>query len=171
MNRTEKQGLVSNLKERLDSKNFVLAGFNGLTVVEMEELRSNLRGVNCSANVVKNRLLSIALKELNLEGYDEFLKDTTLLAIQNEEGSFEALKLLKKFAEDNDKFFIKSGQIEGNAVTSDEISTIAGLPSKEVLVAQLLSRLNAPISKLVYALNGPISNLVFVLEAIKNNKE
>ena len=153
------------------SKNFVLAGFNGLTVAEMDDLRGKLRAVNCSANVVKNRLLSLALKELNLEGHDEFLKDTTLLAIQNEEGSFEAIKLLKKFAEDNDKFFIKSGQIEGSNVSIDQINKVADLPSREVLLAQLLSRLNAPISNFVYALNGPISNLVFALEAIKNNKQ
>ncbi|MCP4482605.1 MAG: 50S ribosomal protein L10 [bacterium] len=171
MNKLEKQELVAILKEKLLNKNFVLAGFNGLTVTETSTLKNNLREANCESIVVKNRLLALVFKEMNLEGYDEFLKNTTFLTIQYDSKSFEAIKVLKNYSKENESFFIKSGYIDGQTLDVAAINRVADLPSKEVLIAQLLATMNAPISNFVYVLNGNISKLVLALEAIKNKKE
>ena len=170
MNKLEKKELVQELKDNLTDSQFVLTGFSGLTVSEMETLRNKLRPLNCSSNVVKNRLLLIALKELGIEGFEQYLADKTILAIQKDKKSLAGLKAISEFSKTNDKIFIKAGFIEGKVFAGNDVVKIANLPSKEVLVAQLLSQMNSPISKLVFTLNNPIVKLVYALEAIKNKK-
>jgi large subunit ribosomal protein L10 len=169
MDKISKKELVESLKNNISDNNFVLSGFNGLTVSEMEILRNKLRLLHCSSNVVKNRLLFIALKELGINGLEQYLADKTILAIQNDK-SLAGLKEIAEFAKKNEKFFIKAGFMDGRVFIGDDMTKIANLPSKEVLISKLLAQMNAPISKFVYVLNNPISKLVYALEAIKNKK-
>src|SRR5574344_255899 len=170
MNKLEKKEVVDKLKEKIGNSNFVLSGFKGLTVSDIEGMRNKLRTLSYSSNVAKNRILLIALKELGITGFDEYLKDTTILTIQKDTNSFEGFKVLSDFAKTNDKFFIKGGFVEGKVINSIDVDKIASLPSREVLISRLLAQMNAPISKLVYALNNPISKFVYALDAIKNKK-
>ncbi len=170
MNKVEKQELIETLKNRVDNKNFVLAGFKGLSVFEIEEIRNKLRGVNCSSNVIKNRLLLLALKELSIDGFEDSLAETTMLTVLNETGSFKGLKVIADYVKTNEKIFIKSGYVEGKKVDAKSLESIANLSSREVLIAKLLSQLQSPISKFVFSLNNPISKLVYALNAIKNKK-
>lgn len=170
MNKIEKKELVEQLKTNIGENNFVLAGFNGLTVFEMESLRNSLRRLDCSSNVIKNRLLNLALKELGVEGFDQYLNDKTILTIHRDKDSFNALKEISKFLKTNEKMFLKAGRIDGKVYEGKDVLKIASLPAKDVLIASLLSQMNSPISKFVYALNNPISKLVYILEAVKNKK-
>jgi len=169
MNKAEKKELVEKLKVNITDNDFILTGFNDLTVPEIEALRNKLRPLDCSSNVVKNRLLLLALKELGLEGFEEYLKDKTILSIQKNK-SLDGLKAIAEFLKTNDKLFIKAGFIDGKALVGKDVKKIAKLPSKEVLITQLLAQMNAPISKLAYVLNNPIAKLVYALEAVKNQK-
>lgn len=170
MNKLEKKEVVDKLKEKIGSSNFVLSGFRGLTVSDIEGMRNKLRTLSYSSNVAKNRILLIALQELGIVGFDEYLKDTTILTIQKDSNSFEGFKVLSDFAKINDKFFIKGGFVEGKVINATDVNKIAALPSRDVLLSRLLAQMNAPISKFVYALNNPISKLVYALDAIKNKK-
>ena len=170
MNKVEKKDLVEQLKGNISDNNFVLTGFNGLTVSEIETLRNQLRPLNCSSNVVKNRLLLIALKELGIDGFEIHLTDKTILAIQKDGKSLAGLKAISEFSKTNEKIFIKAGFLDGRFFVGKDVIKIANLPSKEVLVAKLLTQMNAPISKFVHVINNPISKFVYALEAIKNKK-
>ena len=75
------------------------------------------------------------------------------------------------FTKDNESFKIKAGRIEGQTVNSEGVKKIASLPSKDVLIAKLLSYLQAPASKLVYSLKFPFNQLVFALNAVKESKQ
>jgi len=170
MNRIEKQELIDKLKSEIYNKNFILSGFSGLTVAEISDLRIKLRKSNCSTTVVKNRLLSIVLKDLINDGYEEYLKDTTLLSIQKDSSSFDALKTIVDYAKNNEKFFVKAGYIEGKSVSKEDVVKISNLPTREILLSQLLSQLNAPITKFVNVVNNPVTKLVYALSAIKDKK-
>ncbi|MDR0723709.1 MAG: 50S ribosomal protein L10 [Endomicrobium sp.] len=171
MNKVEKKELVNILKDKIRSNNFILSGFKGLSVAEIEEMRNKLRDLNYSSNVTKNRLLAIALKELDVEGFAKYLIDTTILTIQNEQNQLNGFKVLTDFAKSSEKFFIKAGYIDGRVLNSNEVEKIANLPSREVLLAKLLAQLNATISKFIYTINNPIVKLVYVLDAVKNKKK
>ena len=168
MDKNLKKELISKIKENITNNNFVLSGFKGLSVAELEDLRNKLRQFDFSANVVKNRLLLIALKDLGITGFDDCLKDTTILTIQKQTSTFDGFKVLSDFAKDNEKFFLKGGFVDGKMTTVEDISKIASLPSREVLLAKLLAGMQNPVSKLVMTLNNPIQKLVYVLSAIKN---
>jgi large subunit ribosomal protein L10 len=170
MNRTEKQTEVKNLREKIEGKNFLLANYQGLTVGELQDLRTKLRKVSSEFKVVKNRLLNIVLKDLKLDGFQSHLKNTTGVCVQPKD-SLDGIKILADFAKTNEKFSIKAGAIDGKFVNESDLTRIAKLPSKQVLVSMLLTRMNAPMSKFVYALQFPINKLVFAIEAIKREKE
>jgi len=168
MDKAFKRELVSKIKDNISNNNFILSGFKGLSVSDLESLRNNLRKFNYSANVVKNRLLLIALKELGIDGFDASLKDTTMLTIQKQHDSFDGFKVLADFAKANEKFFLKSGFVDGKLVDVDDILKISTLPSRDVLLGKLFSGMQSPISRLVIVLNNSIQKLVYVLGAIKN---
>lgn len=170
MNKLEKQELIETLKQRVNNKNFILSGFRGLTVFEIEEVRNKLRGANCATNVIKNRLLLLALKELNIGGFEDSLTDATMLTVLNEPNSFQGLKIIADYVKVNEKMFIKAGYVEGKKVDQKGIVSIANLPSREVLIAKLLAQLQSPISKFVFTLNNPLAKLVYALIAIKNKR-
>ena len=170
MKRSEKHELVAQVKENVAENNFIIAEYKGLTVNEMEELRNKLRDVSCDIKVVKNRLLNIVFKELNIEGFYAYLNDSTILAVQKND-SFDGIKVLTDFAKEHEKLNVKVARIDSRQVDSAGVKKIAELPSKEVLVAQLLAQLKSPITRFVYALKDPMNKLVYALEAIKNTKE
>lgn len=170
MNRIQKEELIKSLKEKLEGKNFALAAYQGLDVINMEDLRKKLRAESYEFKVVKNTLLNIALKDLGIEDCESYLNDTTAIAVQNGD-SFKGLKVLADFMKDNESFKIKAGRIYGQTVDAVGVQKIAALPSKEVLIAELLARLQAPVSKLAYALKFPLNQIVFALNAIKESKD
>ena len=97
---------------------------------------------------MKNTMLRFAAKEAGLEGWDEFLHGTTALAVSKEDPIIAA-KILAKYAEaiKGDVFTIKSGFMDGKVVDTDTVNALAKIPAKEVLIATMLSSLNATISK------------------------
>ncbi|MDC0700681.1 50S ribosomal protein L10, partial [Blautia wexlerae] len=115
--------------------------------------------------VVKNTLLKLALKEAGIEGLDSVLEGTTAIAISNEDYVGSA-KVLSDFAEKSKTFKIKAGFVDGNVIDEAGVKNLAKLPSKEVLIAQTLGGLNAPITGFVTVLNGTMKGLVVALNAI-----
>lgn len=162
----QKKAIVAELAEKLKAACAgVLVSYKGINVEDDTKLRKELREGGVEYFVVKNTLLSRAAKEAGIEGLDFALEGTTALALSNEDYIAPA-KILCKFAEDHDFFKVKSGFIEGKVATVAEITELAKLPSKEVLIAKALGGLNAPISGFVTVLNGTIKGLVVALNAI-----
>ncbi|MEH2936465.1 50S ribosomal protein L10 [Oscillospiraceae bacterium 21-37] len=162
----QKQQQVAALKEAFEKANVgVLVNYNGITVEKDTKLRKQLREAGCVYKVVKNTLLSRAFKDAGIEGLDECLNGTTAIAY-SENGYTEAPKILSDYAKDNENFQVKAGFIDGGAVDAKSIDALAKLPSKEVLLAQVLGGLNGPIQGFANVLNGTMRGLVIALNAI-----
>lgn len=162
----QKKQHVSELAEAFKNANVgVLVDYSGITVEKDTKLRKQLREAGCQYKVVKNTLLHLAFEQAGIEGLDDQLNGTTAIAI-SENGYTEAPKILSDYAKENDNFQIKAGFIDGGSVDAKSIGELAKLPSKEVLVAQVLGGFNAPIQGFANVLSGTIRGLVVALNAI-----
>ena len=159
----QKKQQVAQLAEDFKKANVgVLVNYEGITVEKDTKLRKQLREAGCEYKVVKNTLLSL---EAGIEGLEEHLHGATAIAY-SENGYVDAPKILSDYAKDNENFTVKAGFIDGDTVDAKSIDELAKLPPKEVLIAQVLGGLNAPISGLATVLNGTIRSLAIVLNAI-----
>lgn len=146
-----KKQIVSEITEKLQaSKATILVDYRGLNVAEVTELRKQLREAGVEFKVYKNTLVRRATAEVNLTDLDEQLVGPTAIAFSNEDVVAPA-KVLSKFAKDNEALEIKTGVIEGNVVSVDEIKALADLPSREGLLSMLLSVLQAPMRNFALA--------------------
>lgn len=161
------EGISSKMKA---AKAMVFADYRGLTVDQDTQLRNALRKAGVEYKVVKNTLTRFAAKENGLEGLDTYLSGPTAMASSDSDPVAPA-KVLSEFAKKYDKLELKVGVVEGKIIDPSGIKALAELPPREVLIAQVLGTLNAPISGLVNVLNGNIRGLVVALNAIAEQKQ
>lgn len=135
------------------SKSVIFASYQGSNVQQDTELRVAMRKEGNDYKVYKNRLLSRALKEVGIEGCDKYLEGTTSVAFGYNDEVAPARILADKMKSNNQLAF-KFGVVNGNVVDADQVAKISKLPSKEVLIAQLLSVLNGPATGLCVALKA-----------------
>ncbi len=161
-----KQAVVSEIKEKIDkAQSIVLLNYRGLNVEEVTELRNKYREAQVEYKVYKNTMMKRAFKELGYEDLDEFLKGPSAIALGMADPA-SAAKISSDFAKDHEALEIKTGIVDGKVLSLAEVDALAKLPSKEVLIAQVLGGLNAPIQGLANVLNGTIRSLAIVLNAI-----
>ncbi len=165
--RKERSKVVDLLKEKVaNSKSIIFTEYHGLSATKVAELRSLLRDKGADASVSKNTLLEIAVEKEGLG-----LKGPTM-AIFSYEDAVEALKILFKFAEDNDDLpAIKSGIVDGNLLGLTDLETLSKLPSRLELIAKVLGSMQAPLSGFVGVLGGVQRNFVYALAEIAKTKE
>ena len=150
----EKQQVVAELTEKLkNAATGIFVDYRGLSVAEDTELRSKLRAANVEYKVIKNTLCRFAIKEVGLDEIDPILNGPTALAI-SEEDPVAPAKILADFAKENEKLEIKAGFMDGAVMSLDEIKKLAATPSRETLLATILSSLNAPASNLARLLQA-----------------
>lgn len=152
-----KKGLVEDLATKLkNASSGVLVDYKGITVEEDTALRVELRKNNIEYAVVKNTLTRFAAKEAGYEALSDVLHGTTSLALGTEEDPIAPLRVINNFAKQfkGEKFTIKAGFMDGNILPLNEALAIAELPSKEVLQAQVLGTMLAPISSLAIVLKA-----------------
>ncbi|MBV9464072.1 MAG: 50S ribosomal protein L10 [Verrucomicrobiae bacterium] len=163
--REEKTDIVAEIRKRLDASPYVIvADYTGMKVEEFNELRNRLNGAKARFTVTKNTMLRRALKELNQPSIDESLEGPTAI-VYGEQDITAAAKILKNFRSEFEKPKVKIAIFERSILQKKQVEAIADLPSREVLLAQLLGVLSAPATKLVSLLNAPASQLVRVLKA------
>ncbi len=168
---SQKQAQVDEIKEKIEAaKSIVLMNYHGLNVGEVTELRDKFRAEEVDYKVYKNTLMRRAFTELGYEGLDEVLKGPSSIAFSMAD-AVPAAKIASEFAKDHEALEIKSGVLDGKVISTDMIESLAKLPSREVLIAQVLGGLNAPIQGLANVLNGTIRGLAVVLNAIAEKKE
>ena len=142
--------LVSDFK---DAVSFVFVDARGITVLQDTEMRAELRKNNIKYQVIKNTTSRFVFDEMKIEGLEETLKGPTAIAFSNDDIIAPA-KILSKFAKDFDKLEIKTGILEGKVISKEEVNSLAKIPGKEVLYAQIAFGLNSPISKLAQLLEA-----------------
>lgn len=152
---TEKQAYVAELKAKIEaSVAGVVVDYKGITVADDTKLRRSLREAGVEYAVVKNTMLRLAIAEMGYKEMEDTLEGTTAIAISNED-PMVAAKILSKFAEDSKgKFTVKSGYMDGAAMTAAEVEAIAKLPGRQELLSMLCSALQGNIRGLAVALNA-----------------
>lgn len=170
MSRADKTAAIAELAEKFRSSNAaVLTEYRGLSVAQITELRGALRG-NATYAVVKNTLTELAAKEAGVTAFDGQLVGPSAIAFV-EGDPVEAAKGLRDFAKANPLLVIKSGLLDGKALSSEEITKLADLESREVLLAKLAGAMNASLSKAVYLFAAPLSQTARVVDALRAKVE
>ena len=171
MNLSEKKKIVEDLHARLSrSKIVILTDFKGLDVGAMTKLRAELREADVEYSVVKNTLLTLASEETDAALIKDYFKGPTAIALSFDDPVAPA-KVLSKFAEAYDKLEIKIGVMNGGTLDLNAIKALSSLPSREVLLAQTLSAMNAVPTSFVRTLSEIPKKMLYVLQAIKEKKE
>lgn len=162
----QKQAYVAELTDKLNAAvSGVVVSYKGINVADDTKLRKQLREAGVEYAVVKNTMLSRAAEKAGLQELDSVLKGTTALAISNTEYAVGA-KILADFAEKSKDFELKAGFVDGKVIDAEGVKALAKMPSKEVLVAQVLGGLNTPIVNFAGVLNANLRGLVVALNAI-----
>jgi large subunit ribosomal protein L10 len=171
LDRSTKKQVVKELHEKLKSvKLAVLADYSSMNVAQMTDLRNKLREFNSEMRVVKNNLLKIALKDTDFELLDDHIKNPRAL-IMNLGDVVAPTKALVEFAKKNANLEIITGALDGKVLTIEDIKVLAELPSREVLLAKLLSVMVGVQTQFVTVLNGVQRSFVQVLESYRVQKE
>ena len=171
MDRSTKERVVSELHDKLkDTKLAILADYSGMSVLQITELRNQLRGSDSEVKVVKNNLLRIATKETDYSVLDDHLTGPLAL-IMNFGDVVEPTKALVGFAKKNEALEIKVGVLDGKLLTRQEIAVLSELPSRDVLLAKLLSTMVRVQTQFVHVLAEVPGKFVRVLDAYRAQKE
>ena len=169
--RPEKQVEIDRLKDSFSrAESALLADYRGLTVAEMNEVRGKLREASVELRVTKNTLAKIAIKGTDMEPLTDALAGPTAIAFSYDDPVAGA-KALTELAKNLDKLEIKAGMLGDQSLAISDIEALSKLPSKDVLLAQLLSVLNGPMTGFVTVLAGNQRKLVQVLAAIQEKKD
>jgi large subunit ribosomal protein L10 len=171
LKQSEKEKIVETLHEKFSrARAVLLTDFRGLNMSSMDKLRGQLREASVEYQVVKNTLLTRASDGTDMALLKEHFFGPCAVALSYDDPVAPA-RILMKFSEDNSALEVKAGVVEGQAVDPAGIERLSKLPSHEVLLAQLLSLMNVPVTGLVTVLSGVLRSFICVIEAIKRQKE
>ena len=167
MLRQDKERIVSELAERLkNSQNLLVADYRGLTMPEIDELRSKLLETGARFSVVKNTLTRLAAEQAGVKELLELIDGPTAIAFIDAEGDpAAAAKILNDTARAHDVLVIRGGLLEGDTVTDVEVERLATLPPADVLRAQFAGAVAAPLTTIVGLFTAPLRELVNVIDA------
>lgn len=167
----EKKTVVENLHDSFSrSKIVILADYKGLDVEAITELRRKLREAEVELKVAKNTLIRRASADTDAALMDEYFKGPSAIALSYDDPVAPA-KILTDFAKSNEKLEIKIGVMNGKILDLSAIKALSSLPSREVLLGQVLSVMNAVPTSLVTALSDVPRRLLNVIQAIKEQKD
>ncbi|MBF0545174.1 MAG: 50S ribosomal protein L10 [Candidatus Riflebacteria bacterium] len=152
------------------AKVLVLSTCDGISVEEINLLRKNIRGVGDEARVVKNTLLKRVMKDLKHEGLCKFLAGSTFLTFGYKD-PVAPVKVLFDFADKTKALKFKCGLLGDKILSATELEKLSKLPSREIILSQMLSVMQGPMRNMVSVVQGPIRKLAYALQAIKDKKE
>lgn len=170
MARDDKAAAVAEIAESLRSSSAtVLTEYRGLTVAQLKELRRSLSG-SASYSVVKNTLTKIAAHEAGVDGIDDLLTGPSALAFVAGD-PVEAAKGLRNFAKANPALVIKGGIMDGKVLTAEEVSKLADLESREVLLSKMAGAMKASAQNAVSLFAAPLSQAARAVDALRAKVE
>lgn len=171
MARLEKEEVVADLAEKISAvKGLFLTDFTGLNVETIDRLRRNLRSSGTQFQVVKNTLARLAMEKAGHPELCEYLQGPTALAFGYDDPVVPA-KILVNFYDEYGRPQIKGCLVGGEVLLPERAVSLARLPDREALLAQVISGVQAPIAGLVMALRGVLSNLVWTLQALLEKRQ
>ena len=170
MDREGKKELVATLNAVFKAANVVVvAHYSGLTVVQMQNLRRQMKQAGAAVKVAKNRLAKIALDGTDVATIAPLLKGPTLIAYSGD--PVAAPKVAVDFAKTNERFVILGGAMGATSLNPDGVKALAALPSLDELRAKIVGLIQAPATKVAQLLNAPASKLARVVQAYASKSE
>jgi large subunit ribosomal protein L10 len=170
MARPDKAAAVAEITEKFRASNAaVLTEYRGLTVGQLKTLRRSL-GENAQYAVVKNTLTKIAANEAGISGLDDLFTGPTAVAFVTGD-PVESAKGLRDFAKENPALIIKGGVLDGKTLSAEEITKLADLESREVLLSKLAGAMKAKQSQAASLFQAPLSKFVRTAEALRVKQE
>lgn len=171
---TFKQNALSTTAQMMkDSQAVILTEYRGLTVPQVNDIRGKLKDSGADFSVIKNTLFKRAADELSITdaGLDVALNGPTA-AVFAPGDPVAAAKAVSEYIASvrNSPFKVKGGVVGGKFATAAQIEQLSKIPSKEVLISQMLGAFNSPISRFVGTLNGVVSKFVYTLQAIADKQ-
>jgi len=169
--RSKKEELVESLRKDFQEYETAIAvDYRGLDVAEITDLRNRLREESCSFRVVKNTLSIIASEGTDYESIKEHFQGPTALAFTRD-NPVSLAKILTEYAKEHKSFEVKLGLQKGKIISVENIREVAKLPSREILIGQLVGLIQAPVRNVVSMIQAPCRSLVTVLKAVAEKKE
>ena len=169
MDRAQKEKVVEELGQIFESSGVVVvARYDGMTVAQMQDLRAEMRSVGGSVRVAKNRLAKIALEGKPCASIGGLLTGMTVLSYS--EDPVAAAKIADAYAKKNDKFVILGGAMGNAALDPAGVKAVASMPSREELIAQIVSCIGAPAANIAGAIGAPASNIAGILSTLEERQ-
>jgi large subunit ribosomal protein L10 len=167
MKKADKELVVAELTERLrTSETLLVADYRGLTMPQIDALRTRLLESGASFSVVKNTLGRRAAEAAGAEALLTLLEGPSAVAFLNAEGDMvAAAKALADMARESKILEIRGGVLQGRAMTADEVQSLATLPPLDVLRGQVLAAIIAPVTALLGLVSAPVQNLIGLIDA------
>ena len=168
--KARKEALVNQYKELAEnSSGIILASFSGATVKQLQELRGQIREVGGEFHIVKNSLMDIAFKELDLPLPEGATDGTTAIGFATEEVPAVA-KAIVDLGREHETLQIKGGLIDGELIDQARIMTLADLPPMPVVRGQLLGLITTPAGQVAGVLAGALRQLAGVMHAYSKSE-
>ena len=153
LNRSEKEAVISDVTGlAAKAQTLVMAEYRGITVADMTKLRSTARSNGVSLNVFKNTLARRAVAGSGFEVVSDLMTGPLIYGFSVD--AVAAARVVADFAKTNDKLVIRGGAYGGKALDVNGVKQLASIPSKEVLLAQLLGLMQSPISRTARVLSA-----------------
>ncbi len=165
MNRTEKEQTIATLRNQIkEYRGAILTNFRGLTVEQINQIRQRLREESVSFHVVKNTLMKLASKGTDLEKLTDYLEGPTAIAV-SKGNPISLIKTILDFVKTQPALEIKVGLIEGDVVVPGEMKTLASMPPREFLFAQILGGIQMPAAQVAGTIHSLFQQVLGVLQA------
>jgi large subunit ribosomal protein L10 len=166
MLKRDKERVVADLAERLRTTDtLIVADYRGLSVSELDDVRTKLLAHGARFSVVKNRLTKRAAEEAGVTALSELLEGPTAIAFVGEGDMVAVAKTLSETARETRVLEIKGGILQGEPVGAEQVRSLATLPPADVLQGQVLGAVVGPLNAIVGLFAAPLRELVGVLQA------
>ena len=170
MERAEKREFVASLNQVFQTAgSMVVAHYAGLSVAQMNDLRSKMRQAGGTVKVAKNRLAKIALQGTQAEGISGLFQGQTMIAYSDD--PVTAPKVAVEFAKANEKLVVLGGAMGTTELDADGIKALADLPSIDELRAKIVGMISTPATRIAQVVNAPAGQLARVLNAYAQKDE
>ena len=165
-----RSSMVKTIKDSVsDNKSVFVFSYSKLSSPKFSELRKDLRKAGASVRVTKSALARLALKELKQEPLAEKIEGQTAF-VWSSDDAIAISKILMKFSKEIETLKVRGGILDESLLAVEDIKTLSELPSREVLLAQLLGILQAPVSRLLGAFNAKSRELLSILKQYSEKK-
>ena len=165
-----REHLVGQVKEGLaNNDNIFLLSYSQISGLQMSDLRKSLRQAGASVCVAKNSVVRVALKEIEQESLAKKMSGQTAL-VWGGADSAEVSKVLINFIKEDENLVVRGGLLQGKLLEEGDVKKLSELPSREVLLAMLLSAIQSPLTRLAGALNAKTRDLLSVLKQLSEQK-